>query len=596
MMAASSRSSDTEPAPGAVAKSTGRRIGRGAFRMFRRVLAGGLLAVLAPVAWGDGGSGQPPEPAAPESCVHAPTAQCVIRLSLAAVEGIADADATRAEALARVAEAQVSAGESGEARKSLSRALAAAAGVDAAAYAGDSWIKTSPEAVAFGERARVFSLIARVQTDMGDAGGARETFSRAVAAAEAMEYGHVRSAALVEVAKMQVAAGALPEARQTLARADLTNVWFFIDHELRELVRAQAEAGDVAGALVTARSIPGDEFEGAWALANVVAVQAAAGDEPGALVTAGEIESEHYRMQAMRHIGIARAERGDVAGAWDAVREIKDDIWFNPHLRDDTGGRDVTIAVAGVIAAIAEAHLEKGEFEKAFAAIEAEDMEDDFTFVWVRTAIAKARTAAGHFDAARGDAEALCGGWRYRRYCVEALAALAAALVAAGRADEGREAASTALDEADRVEYDSDRAQAFVAAYTALMRVGEVEAARRAFSSALAVATAEENEDEYWQAEVFIRMGAAAAREGDSDSADRLVANGEMAPHTLVLAGLAWTRAGDADVARAMFSHAVAAATTLETAWRRAKALAEIAFALASGRWPAADDYPGHFQ
>ena len=548
------------PARGAVAKSTGRRIGRGASRMFREVLAGGLLALLAPAAWGAGGSGQAPEPATPEGCVQSPTARCVIRLSLAAVEEeeIADAGA-RAEALARIAEAQASAGEAGEARNSLSRALAAAAEVDAAAYAGESWIKTSPEDVAFGEQARVLSLIARVQADMGDPAGARETFSRAGASADAIETGSTRSAALVEVAKMQIAAGALPGARRTLGRANLAeHAWNLPSSWLLDLVRAQAEAGDAAGALVTVRTIFADEHESRrfQALAHVAAAQAAAGDDPGALVTSEEIESQHYRMKAMRHIGIARAQRGDVAGAWDAVRKIKDEIWLNSRLRDDTGSRDVTLAVAGVIAAIAEAHVEKGEFEKASAAIKDEDMEDDFTFVEVRMAIAKARSAAGHFDAARGGAEALCeSDWdgRYRRHCVEVLADLAVALAAAGRAGESREVASMALDEADGVEDDpDDRTHAFVAAYTALMRAGDVDAARRAFSSVLA-------------------------------------ASGEMAPQALVLTGLAGTRAGDADVARAMFSRAVAKVTGAE-------ALAEIAFALASGRWPAADDYPGSFE
>ena len=545
-------------APGAVAKSTGRRIDRGASRGFRVVLAGGLLAALIPGAWGAGGSGQPPEPATPEGCVQSPTARCVIRLSLAAVEGIAYADA-RAEALARIAEAQASAGDAGEARDSLSRALIAAAEVDAAAYAGESWIKTSPEDVAFGEQARVLSLIARVQADVGDPAGARETFSRAAAAADAIETGSTRSAALVEVAKMQIAAGALPEARQTLARADLADhVRDFPPLALPNLVRAQAEAGDVAGALATARTIPGDEqpTERAHSLALVAAVQAAAGDEPGALVTSGEIESQHYRMGAVRDVGIARAQRGDVAGAWDAVRKIKDGIWFNPDLRDDTGGREVGIAVAGVIAAIAGAHLERGEFEQAWAAIRDEEMEDDFTFVEVRVAIVKAMVAAGHLDDARGGAEALCGSDRYgyfRRQCVEVLADLAVALAAAGRAGESREVASMALDEAAGVEDDSDdRPRAFFAAYTALMRVGDVEEARRAFSSALA-------------------------------------AGGEMDLQTLVLTGLAWTRAGGADVARAMFSRALATAT-------HAGELAGIAFALASGRWPAEDDYPGYFQ
>ena len=358
----------------------GRGSRRGVRRTSRNVLVGGLLAALVPGAWGaGGGEPQASEPPSPESCVRSPTARCVIRLSLAAVDEIAEA-ASRAEALARIAEAQAGEGEAGEARDSLSRALAAAARVDAAAYAGESWIKTSAEEVAFGKRARVLSLIARVQADAGDPGGARETFSRAAAAADGIDTGHVRAAALLEVAKMQVAAGALAEARQTLARADLAgNAWSLLD--LPELVRAQAEAGDVAGALVTARTIPGDERprERARALADVAEVQAAAGDEPGALVTAREIESQHYRMRAMRHIGAARAERGDVAGAWDAVREIHDDIWFNPRLRDDTDGRGVTLVVAATIGAIAQAHIARGELEEASAAIMAEEMEDDFT-------------------------------------------------------------------------------------------------------------------------------------------------------------------------------------------------------------------------
>ena len=69
-----------------------------------------------------------------------------------------------------------------------------------------------------------------------------------------------------------------------------------------------------------------------------------------------------------------------------------------------------------------------------------------------------------------------------------------------------------------------------------------------------------------------------------------------MDPQTLVLTGLAPTGAGGADAARAMFSRAVVAAADSGTACLRAKALAEIAFALASGRWPAAGDYPGGIQ
>ena len=600
-------SADTKPAPRTVAKLTGRQIDSGASRMLRVVLVGGLLIALVPGAWGAGGSGQPPEPATPESCVHSPTAQCVIRLSLAAVEEIAGAD-SRAEALAYIAVAQANAGEAGEAREILSRALVAAAGIDAAAYAGESW-KTSPEEEVLGEQARIFSLIARVQADTGDTEGARETFSRAAAAAGGIEYDPDRSNALFEVAMMQIAAGALPEARLILARANLAYNWHWLGRiEIQDLVRAQAEAGDVVGALVTARSIPDDGVR-ELALANVVAVQAEAGDESGALVTAGEIEDSYFRAQAMSDIGIARAKRGDFVGAWVAVWKIRGDIWRDALWKHDMGPRDMEIIVGAMVDAIVKAHLAKGEFERAFTAARVEEEGDRLAHTRTFVAIAKARIAVGHFDAARGIAEGLCydpddGS---HLYCVEVLADLAAALAAAGRTDESREVASTALDEANRY-FISDRPAAFTAAYTALMRAGDVEAARRAFSSALAAATPEENEGvDYREAEEsFVRMGAAAAREGDSDSAARALSGALAASDAieyldervqmLVRTGLAWTRAGNADIARAMFSRAVATATYPETAFWRAKALAEIAFALASGRWPAADGHSGFFR
>ena len=542
---------------------------------------GGLLAALVLLAARDARALEPPPPG---SCAHSPEARCVIRLSLAAVEEIAGA-APRAYALARIAEAQASAGEAGEAWESLSRALAAAAVIDAAAYEGDLELKTSAEDAAFGEQARVFSLIARIQTDVGDTAGARETFSRAVAAAQ--EYG---SAALVEVARMQVAAGALPEARRTLARADLPGNIFGDLFGLPELVRAQAKAGDVAGALATARTIPGDTFswERAQALATVAAARAEAGDVSGALTVVEEIGSEYYRMVAMGDIGRARAREGDVAGAWEAVRKIWDEILGDHRLKADADAKSKVIIVAGTVTGIVEAHLARGEFEEASAAVRSAvraGYMDDLAFVDVGAAIVKARLAAGQLDAARGAARELCdgAGHRYRVYCVEALADLATALADAGRNDAGRDLASTGLDEAGRIEFDSDQHRAFVTAYTALMRAGDVEAARRAFSSALAIADAEEE---------FVRMAAASAREGDSGSAGRLVAaGGGMSARALVLGGLAWVRAGDADVARTMFSPAVAAVMASGTAAGRAGELAGIAFALASGRWPGEDGY-----
>ena len=557
----------------------------------RRVFAGGVLAAVSLVVWGFGWATQAPDPVA-ERCILSPTARCVAGLSLAAAESVVDAS-WRADALAGGAMALAEAGETGEARKDLSRALAAAEAIDNTPYIGQPWVKTSPDDEAFHGRARVLSGIATVLAKMGAAGEAREMFSRALAAAEKIETAHYRADGLARIAKAQVRTSALQDARETLARADLPeNAWYLLAPD--KIARMQAQAGDVAGALVTARALPGDSGR-PDALADVAAAQAAAGDVAGALVTADSIEHTYLRMVAVHYIGAARAKAGDIAGAWAAAGAIGE-IWRNA--RDGISGpRDVAILHSDTILSVVEAHVAAGEFEKALAATEA--MEDPFAFVEAHAAVAKAQAASGEFAAARVTAEGTCG-WhpRYHGQCVETLTGIAAAHTAAGNAEEGQKVLELASVIAEEIPYDRTRAGAFAAIHAAQMRMGDVEGARRAMSAALAAAN--EIEDMNERAEGLTGIGIAAAREGDAGGAARaflraVAAAGKIQEvderaRALVHTGLARSQAGDADGTREAFSRALATAMAIETAGRRAKVLAEIASALATGRWPEAED------
>ena len=559
--------------------------------MTPKVLAVGLTVLTSLLVCGVGGLLQAAAEPASKGCFHSPTARCVIGLSLATAESISDAS-VRAGALARIAGAQVAAGEIGEARKSLSRALTAAAAIDNTPYNGEVWLKYSPDDYAYHDRARVFTDTARVLVGMGVAEEGQEMFSRALAAAGKIETDHYRAESLVRIAKAQIATGGLQEARETLAQASLAdNGWFLLDPS--DIARAQAEAGDVAGALVTANALDPDERP--EALADVAATQAAAGDVPGAMVTAGGIEHSYYGMLAMHYIGTAQATAGDIAGAWDAVGAIME-IW--DHVRDGHAGpRDTTILHSDTLLAIAEAHAAAGEFEKVLAAAGA--MEDPLAFTEAHAAVAEAQTKTGDFNAARVSAEATCG-WqlRYGGRCVEVLAGIAVAQAAAGNIEEGREVLSQAQDIAEEVRYTRARMGAFVAIHAARFRMGDPDGAKQAFSQALTAC----GEFEYpWdRTEEFTAMGVAAARQGHAEGAEQafslaLAAAGQIKDlgervKAFVQTGLAWTDVGDPHGAREAFSRAVTTARVIDPACWRVKLLADIASAMVSGRWPETDD------
>ena len=154
---------------------------------------------------------------------------------------------------------------------------------------------------------------------------------------------------------------------------------------------AQAQIGDVPGALKTAASI--ENLRGkAEALRNIALVQTKGGDLKGAGETADTIADEKIKAQALRGIAAARAEAGDRDGALRTVEAIRDPylkagafrrIAMAPAIMKDKAGRrgilkqalDTAATIQGenekadALAGIALAFLAVGEASEALRSV-----------------------------------------------------------------------------------------------------------------------------------------------------------------------------------------------------------------------------------
>ena len=86
------------------------------------------------------------------------------------------------------------------------------------------------------------------------------------------------------------------------------------DRVFREVVLAQAETGDMPGALETIRSRGSDNWK-SEVLAGVVDIQVRRGDFAGALVTARGISRADLAGEARKSIAVHQAREGDAAPA-----------------------------------------------------------------------------------------------------------------------------------------------------------------------------------------------------------------------------------------------------------------------------------------
>ena len=154
------------------------------------------------------------------------------------------------------------------------------------------------------------------------------------------EYASFRADALSAVARAQVRAGdidgALASARSISGDYQVSLVRTEVFHGI---AHAQAAAGDIDGALAKVRSIHEDSLDRAAALRGVAEAQAAAGDAPGAVDTfcealacARNIESYELCAEALYGIAAAQAAAGDAPGAADAFSEA---LACTGYMQDD---------------------------------------------------------------------------------------------------------------------------------------------------------------------------------------------------------------------------------------------------------------------
>ena len=213
------------------------------------------------------------------------------------------------------------------------------------------------------DRAEALASIAEAQASAGDTRGARRTVAEALTAARSVEDAWLRAIELASITEAQASAGDTRGARRTVAEAltaarSVENA-YYRHSALRAIPEAQASAGDIQGALSIARN-----FEDAWframALAGIAEAQASAGDTRGAQRTVSEalpiarsVEYLFERGFALCAIAEAQASAGDTRGAQRTVSEALPIV-------QSTEGASVYRA-AELLSAIAEAQASAGD-------------------------------------------------------------------------------------------------------------------------------------------------------------------------------------------------------------------------------------------
>ena len=174
------------------------------------------------------------------------------------------------------------------------------------------------------QKSIIYSEIAIVQAENGDLIGARKTIKEAKEIAAACpddgKYLHH-----IEIAKAQAKVGDTAEALKTLQRAKAVTPSQISyrdssEKQYREIVKVQAEIGDISGAKeIIASSIEHKTI----AYAEVARVQAITGDITGAKDTLANISSDTRAMTGV-HCEIARslAKRGNIAEAEDIIAKL----------------------------------------------------------------------------------------------------------------------------------------------------------------------------------------------------------------------------------------------------------------------------------
>ena len=620
-------------------------------------------------------------------CPKNPNYECVINLALQEAKSI-DESLDRAAGLREIGKAQAEAGDLSAANKSFAAAIKAASSVGgtlrsvrALILSGIATAQARAGEIAGGlqtaygiqdtlTRVGALRLIARVQIEAGDLQAARQTFAASIDAAGSHAYtltniaivqaesgdiaGGLRTArdihdlekrvsALYDIAEVQAEAGDLRAARRIADSATALqkahDVKFGVslsrDSYFEAMATTQAKAGDMAGALSTARNLsdnglfhsrPGvlrqlvtehakttDDIaliieathtieyaqERATVLDDIAKKQAALGDRPAsghtlatALKIAYEIGRPEDRVRALCEIAAAQTEVGDkqaaksiLATALKAAHDI-DDVWGRSWALKDIA---VAQAKSGDVAAALETTQPidipmskyKVTHEKSGKTLTVE-FPRDFTQEQVEAIGSQWPLSSPDSWKAlliAAAQAALCPGW-FRVYCAEALREIAAVQAKTGDGAGAMQTFGAAFQAARGIGVATSRVESLCEIATAQMEAGHGRQANQTFSSALKAARAEPDNS-------FNRMDMdkpitdfviAQAEKGDTAAAIRNAHSVEDAGFGsgALLSKIAVVQAEEGD-----FKHAMTTALQSQSAFNRASTLAKIARRLA---------------
>ena len=331
-----------------------------------------------------------------EECVRSPTVQCVMALAIDTAEAISDAD-DRAWAFIRNADVQRAVGDAAGARQSLSRAMAAA--------------DVIANTVGHGRQAQAHAFIgvARGQAAMGDEAGALQTLSLSLASANGLDEPHRRAAVLNDISVAHSRIGDEDGAHRILSLA-LEASARIADKSSRvgmlmDIAESTAAMGDLRTAAQAVREAHEmgirigwrDYSASALSLAKAAVALVDAGYVEDAMRIAEVIGTERDpdRATVLTRIAYALAAAGDAAAAW----ATEDRVWGGYSRMEIALYIGVALARTGDIAGAAEAAAKIKQIEKEewaeFLYADADRSRDGIFMT-----LAKTHAASGAYDKA----------------------------------------------------------------------------------------------------------------------------------------------------------------------------------------------------
>ena len=453
-------------------------------------------------------------------------------------------------------------------------------------------------------RALVASEAAAAHARAGD-GAADDGFAAALAIADQIANPADRGVVRASVAKEQLSAGDRDGARESYGTAvgEIAKAGGWLNMMVAmALLGQQAEGGDAAGALASAKRIvavakPEDatELENQFELQFRHLVAAEAGAVETAISVAEQVPDEDDRAEALLAVGKTLAAAEDTAGAARAYMRAGDAVGT---IQDESVRAKLLAAAAAGQAAVGDAAAAQQTYVAALAA--SREDESDGPEPEVATALIEALAAIGGALAQSGDRGAAQESYKAARESALAvvdaeararsLVGIAEAQARAGDPAGARETTRTAVTAAQAIASDDKRVMALVELGAMQAEGGDLASASETYGAALAAAQrltdraertkalatlafAQAATDESaaretyaaaiwdapiairsdaWRVDALARLAEAQAKVGGGAARETALAIGDDVKRRTVLAAIAGSEADAGDVAAAL--------------------------------------------